>query len=257
MNYTLVRHATAVFEIGGRRFLIDPMLDPAHARPAIRNTPNQQQNPLVDLPDGWEQLIASPDALVVTHLHADHFDGTAERTLDHDLPLLCQSEDAERLRQKGFSDVRGIEHEAELDGVTLMRTIAQHGTGAIGLAMAPASGFVFLAQGEPRVYVAGDTIWCEEMSEMIATHLPEVIVLNASGARFLEGDPIVMTAEDVAKVHKAAPDALLIVVHLEAINHCLETRQHYRETLPELGVALGRVRIPEDGETVTWEPRSS
>lgn len=253
MNYTLVRHATAVLEIGGRVFLIDPMLDPARARPAIRNTPNQQQNPLVDLPDGWEQLIASADALVVTHLHADHFDDTAQRTLDHDLPLFCQSEDAEQLRQKGFRDVRGIEREADLDGVTLMRTIAQHGTGDIGLAMAPASGFVFLAAGEPRVYVTGDTIWCEELSEVIASHLPEVIVLNGGGASFNDGDPIVMTVEDIAHVHKDAPDSLLIVVHLEAINHCIETRQLYRQRLPELGVPLDRVRILEDGETVTWK----
>ena len=61
---------------------------------------------------------------------------------------------------------------------------------------------------------------------------------------------IVMTAEDVAKVHAAAPDATVIVVHLEAINHCLETRAHYRERLPALGVDMDHMSIPDDGEAV-------
>ena len=42
-----------------------------------------------------------------------------------------------------------------------------------------------------------------------------------------------------------------MVVHLEAINHCLETRDHYRERLPALGVDMDRVRIPADGEEVS------
>jgi hypothetical protein len=83
-------------------------------------------------------------------------------------------------------------------------------------------------------------------------YTPDVIVINASGARFLEGEPIVMTAEDVAEVHAAIPSALLIVVHLEAINHCLETRSHYRYRLPELNVNMHYIRIPEDGEQVIW-----
>lgn len=79
-----------------------------------------------------------------------------------------------------------------------------------------------------------------------------MIVLNAGGARFLEGDPIVMTAEDIAQVHRAVPEALVIVVHLEAINHCLETRNHYRDALPTLGIPPDRFRLPEDGESVIW-----
>lgn len=249
MSFTLIRNAAAVLEIGGSRFLIDPALDPAGARPPVPNTPSQRRNPLVDLPMCWEAIIAEPDALVVTHLHRDHFDATSA-TLDRDLPLLCQPEDADRLREKGFRDLRPIDCEAIFGDVTITRTAGHHGTGAIGRAMAPVSGFVFAAPGEPAVYVAGDTIWCQEVAEAIRDHHPGVIVVNASGARFLEGDPIVMTAEDVARVGAAAPNALIVVVHLEAINHCLETRNHYRRALPALGVDMDRIRIPADGEEV-------
>ncbi|HEY7399241.1 MAG TPA: hypothetical protein VH538_13120, partial [Gaiellaceae bacterium] len=64
---------------------------------------------------------------------------------------------------------------------------------------------------------------------------------NGGGARFVEGDPIVMTADDVRAL-RAATDATVVVVHLESINHCLERRDAYR--------AIDGVVVPDDGETI-------
>jgi len=252
MPYTLLRNATAILETGGHRFLIDPALDPVGARPPVPNTPNQRPNPLVEMPNGWETTVTSAEALIVTHTHMDHWDQTAAGMLDRQLPLFCQPEDIQKMADAGFDDIRPVESREEFGGVSLIRTAGHHGTGDIGKAMAPVSGFVFTASGDSTVYVAGDTIWCDEVAEAISTHSPDVIVINASGARFLQGDPIVMTAVDIARVQQAAPSALIIVVHLEAINHCLETRSCYRETLPALGVNMGQLRIPEDGEQIGW-----
>ena len=66
------------------------------------------------------------------------------------------------------------------------------------------------------------------------------MVVNASGARFTEGDPIVMTAEDVVAVARHAPDAHVVAVHLEAINHCLEPRA----TCGAAARGLGRSACP-------------
>ena len=252
MIYTLIRNAAAVLTMGGHHFLIDPSLDPVGARPPVANTPNQKPNPLVPLPVNWKLAVESADAHVITHLHKDHFDDTAAAVLDLARPTFCQTEDEGRLASVGFSDLRPVAEEAEFEGVRLARTGGHHGTGAIGEAMAPVSGFVFEVDNGLPVYLAGDTIWCDEVAEVISTHRPGVIIVNASGARFLEGDPIVMTAEDVAEVHRAAPEAMIVIVHLEAINHCLETREHYRSRLPELGVEMDRIRIPYNGESVVW-----
>lgn len=251
MRYTLLRNATALLAYGGATFLIDPALDPAGARPPVANTPNQRPNPTVDLPEDWDARIRHADALIMTHLHMDHFDETAAAVLDHGLPLFGQPEDRERLAGRDFTDLRPVDTEAVFGDVRLERTRGEHGTGEIGQRMAPVSGFVLSAQDEPRLYIAGDTVWCGAVAETIAAHRPDVIIVNAGGARFNEGDPIVMTAEDVAQVASAAQEALVIVVHLEAINHCLETRAYYRERLPELGVDMQRIRIPDDGETVS------
>jgi L-ascorbate metabolism protein UlaG (beta-lactamase superfamily) len=184
--------------------------------------------------------------LLVTHLHADHLDETAAGLLAGDRPVLCQPPDADTLRERGLADARPVKGSLELDGVTVSRTGAQHGTGEIGEKMAPVSGFVLRAEGEPTVYVAGDTIWCDEVLAAIDEHDPDVIVVNASGARFNEGDPIVMTADDVVATARHARGHV-VAVHLEAINHCLETRAELRARLDAEGLD---VSVPADGADV-------
>lgn len=235
MKITLVRHATLLLDLDGRRLLVDPQLDDAGARPPIDNTPQPRPNPLVPLPAPAEQVVRGLDAVVVTHLHRDHLDETAERLLPRDVPVFCQPEDEARLRTLGLR-ARPVVDAVEWDGLAIARTGGRHGTGAIAERLAPVSGFVI---GD--LYVAGDTVWCDEVAAAIERHRPAVAVVNAGGARFLEGDPIVMDAADVLEVAARVP--VVVAVHMEAINHCVLTRAELRAAAPG-------VLVPEDGETI-------
>jgi L-ascorbate metabolism protein UlaG (beta-lactamase superfamily) len=251
MELTLIRNATVRLEMGGRRLLVDPMLDPAGARPPIAGTPEPRPNPLVELPRPAAEVLARVDALLLTHLHADHLDDTAVRELESRLPIACQPPDEPVLRERGFTDVRPVDGGIDLGGIGVARTAGRHGTGALGDRLGPVSGYVLRAPGEPVLYVAGDTIWCEEVEHALAEHDPEVVVVNAGAARFLEGDPITMDAGDVVRTAQAAPRATLVAVHLEALNHCPLRRSELRTAVDEAGVG-GRVRIPADGETLRF-----
>jgi len=231
---TLVRNATVIIQLAGRRLLVDPMLDDAGARPAVENTDNDRRNPLVPLPFPAAE-VAAVDAVLVTHLHRDHFDDAAARYLPRTVPVFCQPEDESRLRELGLA-ARPVDREVDFDGVRISRTSGQHGTGAVADALGPVSGFVI-----DDLYVAGDTIWCAEVEEAITRHRPRVAVVNGSAARFVDSGPLVMTTADIREVVRRVP--LVVVVHLEAINHCVDTRAFVRQEVPE---AL----VPEDGETV-------
>jgi L-ascorbate metabolism protein UlaG (beta-lactamase superfamily) len=242
---TLVRHATLVLEYGGRRLLVDPMLGEEGSAPPIEDSPNQRPNPLVPLPAPAPELVANVEAVLVTHMHEDHFDPTAELALPRSLPLVCQPEDAGELLGKGFENVRPVDDSIDLFGISIARTGGQHGTGEIAEAMAPVSGFVLSAPGEPTLYIAGDTIWCDEVRDALSAHSPGVVVVNAGGARFNTGDPITMTADDVIAVTEATPDGTVVVaVHMDAINHCIVTRRDLRAATS----GNDRIRIPDDGE---------
>ena len=86
------------------------------------------------------------------------------------------------------------------------------------------SGFLLIDSSGRKLYIAGDTVLYEGVEQVLEGYQPDVIVLNASGARFRGGDPIVMDADDVVAVARRAPDARVVVVHLDAINHCVQGR---------------------------------
>lgn len=236
----LVRHATLDLDLDGTRLLVDPMLGAPGDIDPIPNSPNQRRNPLVELPDLDLSVF---DAVVVTHLHRDHLDDTARERLP-EIPVLCQPEDAEELRET-FDDVRPVSGVEEFDGVTVTATPARHGTGDLAEQMGPVTGFLFDA--DETVYVAGDTVWYGPVADVLESHVPDLAVVNTGEAQFVEGSPITMTKEGVAAFADAT-DADVVAVHMEAINHCLLTREDLRAYLDGEGVE--NVTIPEDGETV-------
>ncbi|PHQ45652.1 MBL fold metallo-hydrolase [Halorubrum sp. C3] len=185
---------------------------------------------------------AEYDAVVVTHRHPDHFDEAAAAELDADVPLFCQPAEEDAFVEDGFTDVRPVEETASFDGVTLRRTPGRHGHGELAEQMGPVSGFVF--EGAETLYLAGDTVWYEPVAETLARFEPDAVVLNGGAARFNEGEPITMGVDDVTAVREAT-DAAVAVVHMEAINHCLLSREELRAETED-------VLVPEDGERIEF-----
>ena len=235
MELTLVRNATLLLELAGKRVLVDPMLDDEGARPPIEGTRNPVPNPTAPLPMPAEEVVAGLDAVIVTHRHRDHLDGTAEELLPRDVPVFCQPEDEDALRELGV-DARAVDDEVDWDGLRIVRTPGRHGTGPIADALAPVSGFVL-----GGLYIAGDTVWYEGVEATIERHQPRVAVVNAGGAEFAEGGLVIMGIDDVREVAARVPT--VVAVHLEALNHCYLTRAALRAALPD-------VLVPADGETL-------
>ncbi|WCT14959.1 MBL fold metallo-hydrolase [Mucilaginibacter jinjuensis] len=249
MKLQLLRNATQVLTINNKTILIDPMLAPKGSYDAFQQTGNDRKNPLVDLPlneQELSELIASIDAVLLTHLHLDHWDPIAQQLLPKDILVLCQQVNVEAIQNVGFTNIQPVADELIWEGIRFDRTNGKHGTGEIEKRMGIVSGYVISFEDE-SVYIAGDTIWCDDVKQAIDQYKPSQIVLNGGAARFVQGDAIVMDINGIITVCNYAPGAKVYVVHLEAVNHGTENRADIRKAIEANGLTE-RCFVPEDGE---------
>ena len=247
MRIALVRHATLLIEFAELRVLVDPMLDDAGTQPPIPEAADQRPNPLVALPRPAEAIVVGIDAAVVTHLHPDHIDATALRVLPRDVPVWCQAGQDAALTAQGLRAATALTGPVDVGRATLTPTGGRHGPPELAREMGPVMGLVLTAPDEPTLYVAGDTIYCEEVEAAIDAHAPDVIVVNAGAAQLTGSPPITMDVDDVLALAQRAPEAVLLAVHMEAINHCVLSRDDLRRAAAATGIA-DRVLAPGDGE---------
>ncbi|KUP37615.1 MBL fold metallo-hydrolase [Bacillus sp. V26] len=253
MNIQQIRNATLVVEYAGKTFLIDPMLAEKGTYPPFPNSPRQdQKNPLVSLPTSVDHIINNLDAVIVTHLHLDHFDDAAKDMLPKDIKMFVQNEeDAKEVRNAGFQNVEILTTDTDFDGIQLIKTKGEHGRGDILKLAGLVCGVVFKHQSEKTLYVAGDTVWYDAIQEEIDTHQPEIIVVNGGNNQFFEGGSLVMGKEDIHETHQAAPHAKIIVSHMEAVNHWALSREELKGFIHEKGMS-SHVLVPDDGESYSF-----
>ncbi|OOM72356.1 MBL fold metallo-hydrolase [Clostridium sp. BL-8] len=248
MNIKQIRNATIIVQYAGKKLLIDPVLADKGTYPPYPNSLRQDEfNPLVNLPTSIDEII-NVDAVIVTHLHRDHFDDVAKEILPKNIKLFVQDEiDAKELKKIGFKNIEILHENTIFETIKLSKTNGQHGTGEIVKLMGNVSGIVFKHQDEKTLYVDGDTVWYEGVKEVIETHKPEIIVVNSGNNKFLNSNPLVMGKDDVYEVCKAAPKAKIIASHMEAFNHWTLSREELRNFINEKGIS-SNVLIPDDGE---------
>ena len=262
MIVQLGRNATVRVTYGETTFLVDPMLAQPGAYPGFADTYRSElRNPLTPLPMPVKDILGGVDAVILTHTHLDHWDEAAQKALPQDIPLFVQDEkDEALLRSQGFRDVRILAGTTDFGGVTLSRTACRHGSETmfadpvVGPSLGSVMGIVFRAPGEKTVYLAADTVWFRGVEDAIATHRPDVIILNTgaaalTGEKFRDNPYIIMGREDTLRACKAAPKARIVAVHMDAINHMTVDRKDMSEYAYEQGIR-DRVLVPFDGEVL-------
>lgn len=245
-----IRNATLKIQYDRVMFLIDPWLqDKGTGFSANTVRPEMQgiKCPMNDLPDTPENILQGVDYCLVTHLHFDHF---SPDYLPKDLKIVAQNEnDAKSIRDMGFENVRSFDSEQiDIGGIAIRKTKAVHGENeATVKRMGEVCGYVFRAPGEKTLYIAADTVYCDEVEQTLEQFKPDVIVLNCCGATVPIGR-LIMDTEDVKKVCLKDPTATVIASHLGSVNHAFYTSEDVKDYIAS--EELSQVLVPANGESI-------
>ena len=207
MKIQQIRNATIRIECAGKHFLVDPWFQKkgtGMSAPSPDPEKAKIPSPTTELPFPVEQIMEGIDAIIVTHIHPDHFDPETAAMLDKSIPVFTANEETKS--------------QTNFDGVILIRTEAMHGESP-DHAAGPVCGIILQAAGEPVLYVAGDTVYYKGVERALEQYRPDVVVLNACGAELMGLGRLIMGAEDVLKVCEAAPDAAIIASHMDCHPH--------------------------------------
>ncbi|MDK9560696.1 MBL fold metallo-hydrolase [Gallibacterium anatis] len=261
INYQHIRNATAKIDIAGTTFLVDPYLAPKGSYAGFEGTVNsEKRNPLIELSMPVNKVLQGVDAVIVTHTHDDHWDKVAQQLLPKSLPIFVQNAgDAKIIRGQGFKDVRVVGKNTTFNKVRLSKTGGQHGTDEmysvpqLAELAGEAMGVVMQAEGEKTLYLIGDTIWNYEVDHALDTYKPDLVVMNTGYAQ-LTGfkNSIIMGTADVAKAYKKAPNAQLITVHMDAVNHTTISSDQMRKFVKQEKMT-DRVNVPKEGQTLSFK----
>lgn len=143
---TYLGHATVLVEIGGARLITDPILRRAVLGGFIRRAEAAPE-------------IEPPDAVLLSHQHADHLDLPSLRSLGSATEIIAPRGAGKRLRKGGMSAVRELEagERENVGDVEVIATPAIHDGRRLPIGRRVAAlGYEVRAEGA-RVYFAGDT----------------------------------------------------------------------------------------------------
>lgn len=135
--------------------------------------------------------------------------------------------------------------------IHLIKTNGRHGyEDEIVTILWDACGVIMQYEYEKTLYIAGDTVWCDEVDKAISKYSPHIIIVNA-GANSVIDKRLIMGKEDVLKVHKAYPSAQIIATHMESVNHWVLSWSELR-LFSEENRFERQLFIPDDGETLEF-----
>jgi L-ascorbate metabolism protein UlaG (beta-lactamase superfamily) len=189
---TFIGTATTVIRLGAFTVLTDPNFLRRGQRAYLGY--GLWSRRLTDPACGVEDLPPL-SAVVLSHLHGDHWDRVTERALDRSVPVLTTPHAAERLQRKGFrthglGTWRSTTLAAGDERLTVEALPAVHARGVLGALLPPVMGSLVthVAGGHVlrRVYVSGDTLTGPHLDEIARRH-PEVdvAVVHLGGTRVL------------------------------------------------------------------------
>ncbi len=146
LHLTYVGHATLLLEMEGVRLLTDPLLRSRVTHLRRRALPVSHH------------LFSDIDAVLISHLHWDHFDRASLRQIDRQTRFVAPIGSARLLRREGFRQIDevGMGESVHVGPLAIKATYADHGNLRLPFGR-KADSLGYLIKGAHTTYFPGDT----------------------------------------------------------------------------------------------------
>lgn len=227
MKITLLRHATCILEIEGKKLLLDPIFY-SKGTLAPANGGKNINNPTTDLKTQCISAKTGIDAILLTHPHRDHIDTFVLEILGANIPIICPEYYIDEVKKLGFTNIIPVTDTIQFENISIKLTIGHHGIGEIEKLMGNSYGYLIESVSKEKMYITGDTVWCDEIKNVLINENPNFILAFAGNA-ILNGHQITLSKDDICKILSYMNEsAKLLPIHLEAWNHCLLERNELK-----------------------------
>ncbi|HEX7309229.1 MBL fold metallo-hydrolase [Lentzea sp.] len=201
------------------------------------------------------------DAVVLSHLHGDHFDRVASRELARDLPVFTTPHAAKRLSRRGFTETAPLR---TWETVVLSRGAAKltitslpgrHALGPLGRLLPPVMGTMLEYREAAgvlpfRVYLSGDTLVHPEL-EQIRERFDgiDLAVLHLGGTKVL-GVLLTMDGKQGTDLAELLSPRTTVPVHYEEYGVMKSPLSDFTTEISRRANGL-HVRVVARGDTLT------
>jgi L-ascorbate metabolism protein UlaG (beta-lactamase superfamily) len=197
IDLTWVGNATMVISFGDLTLLTDPnfLHRGQHAYLGYGLLSRRRHAPALRIEE-----LPPLDAVVLSHMHGDHWDRVTQRELDRSLPVITTHHAAKRLLRRGFHRACGLstwqsyELGAGAARVRLTALPGRHAPTPVDRFLPPVMGTMleFSAGADTpvqRLYISGDTLLIDELAEIPVRFTSiDAGVLHLGGTRLPAGD---------------------------------------------------------------------
>jgi L-ascorbate metabolism protein UlaG (beta-lactamase superfamily) len=254
LSLTFVGNATVLLRWGPFTLLTDPNFLHAGERAylGLGLTSKRLHEPALDVAD-----LPPLDAVVLSHLHGDHWDRRARRGLDRAVPIVTTPHAARRLQGlHGFRRAVGLGnwewHDLTRDGSVLRVTSVpgMHAPGPLGRVLPPVMGSLLELDGR-LVYLTGDTLMYDGVRE-VARRYPDidVSVVHLGGTMLPGGLIVTMDGVQGADLLEVVRPRRAVPVHYEEYTVMKSPLSQFTAETDRRGLS-DMVQVVGRGETVT------
>jgi L-ascorbate metabolism protein UlaG (beta-lactamase superfamily) len=253
MKVTYLGTACVLIEYAGVRIVTDPAFDPAgssyslgpwYAPRSWFSSTRSYETPLT-----VDELGATDLVLISHDHHPDNLDTAGRRVLESAGAVATNPAAARRL---GSATGLATGQSVTVGGVRVTATPARHGPPRTPQ-VTEVTGFLLEADGEPSMWISGDTVLSDELRDWLSASPPiGVAILHAGGVRFARAPffrrfLFTMDAIQAAQAVAIGKPAVVIPIHRAGWSH-FQDEALLREALPgavwlELGETYGEVAV--------------